>query len=350
MDVPYCSIFNFFDKLRIRKFFFFASKFTGTQTKINWSYSKFRFCNSSINPCSSEEEFKNCYGNCLLHEFKKHLTTCRLPFTKINLPLCGCSNDTHELYGIINKLIKTTDPITHCFCRRRCEQLIFAPFLDTVKTEDQKTVSITLELTNDEIDIYEEQFTYDFIALLSDFGGNLGLFLGLSVITLPEFIWYSYYILINIRKVKPTNKICHVYDACKKNIIESEGKTKGNGVLVKLKSLLVILNAVFTLYLLLYRLNYYLDEPVTIVVKVVQRQYTQYPSVTICAEKQNDPMDEARSHILKQTNKTCDSISPWQLISANLSLKDVWNELNVDGTINLDNDMAEKVMINKRIF
>uniref|UniRef100_T1JEH2 Uncharacterized protein n=1 Tax=Strigamia maritima TaxID=126957 RepID=T1JEH2_STRMM len=262
----------------------------------------------------------------------------------INLPLCECSNTTHEQYGAANELIDTTDPIAHCSCHRPCEQLMYKPHIEFDKADDKKKLSLTLAITNDKIDVYEERYAYDVIALLSDLGGNLGLFLGQSLLSLPEIIWYLYCVLSNIWRIKPVNKIHHLYGIYKKKMIMRDQLINANGMLKKLKLMLVTISAGLTLYLLQCRLNHYIEEPITKVVSIVQRDNTQFPSITVCGETQNDAMDEAKLHLINQANPTCNNISPWQLFNKNLtelSLKSIWDALNVHETINAEDHLTE---------
>uniref|UniRef100_T1IYF0 Uncharacterized protein n=1 Tax=Strigamia maritima TaxID=126957 RepID=T1IYF0_STRMM len=185
------------------------------------------------------------------------------------------------------------------------------------------------------------RFTYDIIALLSDLGGNLGLFLGLSVLSVPQITWYLYHVLSSSRKKRPVNKILRL---CKinKKLIEDVEQTKETKVLVKVHLMLVVISAGCTLYLFQSRLNYYIEEPVRKIVTIDQRQYTKYPTVTVCGEMQNYEMEEAKLRLLNEANKTCNNILTWQLVNNKLSLEDVWNSLNLDEII-IVTDLNQKI-------
>uniref|UniRef100_T1JEG4 Uncharacterized protein n=1 Tax=Strigamia maritima TaxID=126957 RepID=T1JEG4_STRMM len=199
---------------------------------------------------------------------------------------------------------------------------------------DDKGISFTLAITNENIKIYEQRYAYDAIALLTDLGGNLGLFLGLSLISLTEVILYFYYVSSKISKKQKIDNIRQFYEKCKKKVDDREKKIKLDGPLMKLKLFLVIITTGFTLYLLHCRLNYYRDEPVIKTVSIVQRLDTEFPSITICGEKRNEKMDEAKLQLLVRRNKTCNNITPWQLFNNKVSLKDIWDALKIYKAVN----------------
>ena len=140
---------------------------------------------------------------------------CKLPWMKTNTvldcPLIESKNDDngtiyYELLGekveywrteILSKIEQTGN----CRSGTKCKSTLYN--LRTTESNDQviaNQAKVEIKLDNPIVQNVVDSYSYNFQSLVGEVGGTLGLFLGLSIYSLVEFVTYFIEQLFNVAK------------------------------------------------------------------------------------------------------------------------------------------------------
>ncbi|GAB6029660.1 hypothetical protein CHUAL_005394 [Chamberlinius hualienensis] len=143
-----------------------------------------------------------CQINCIAGEILEK-TNCRLPFMNgmyENVSYCNYVNlslANEEL----NRLLMGNE--SRCICIPRCISLSYEISTDTIYFPDRPVTRVRIFYSDFDYTSYNEYMSFSFVALLSDIGGTLGLFLGFSFMTLLEIFEI---LILKIKKVHKHKK------------------------------------------------------------------------------------------------------------------------------------------------
>uniref|UniRef100_T1JKA6 Uncharacterized protein n=1 Tax=Strigamia maritima TaxID=126957 RepID=T1JKA6_STRMM len=147
---------------------------------------EFQFLNTPRNHCISETEARNCRDSCIDNLLEGNLT-CKLPFmTDSKQEMCDNWTKTKSAYNISVQIYSDLR-VGECQCPRICNEKVYTTSLDDTGHNGNLTI-ISLYYSDNYHEIIKEKYTYVFSALISDIGGNLGLFLGACILTLMEVV------------------------------------------------------------------------------------------------------------------------------------------------------------------
>uniref|UniRef100_T1J2X2 Uncharacterized protein n=1 Tax=Strigamia maritima TaxID=126957 RepID=T1J2X2_STRMM len=138
----------------------------------------FKYISSDNKPYFVKEDIDECDDKIMNNQLKTLNFKCRLPYMNVSLPLC---NSLEQVMKVEIKLQKLNFSRNQCL---PCEQTKFD--LKMEKFPDPDT-SISLKMKTDTRIIVSEYFTYSLTTLVSEVGGSVGLFLGISLLSCTQF-------------------------------------------------------------------------------------------------------------------------------------------------------------------
>uniref|UniRef100_T1INH1 Uncharacterized protein n=1 Tax=Strigamia maritima TaxID=126957 RepID=T1INH1_STRMM len=148
------------------------------------SATTFEYLNTKRKPCSTKEQEIECMNKLIFTQLQTPDIKCRLPFINSTLPLC---NTLFQVKNINNKIFQLQQHPAAYYCTRPCTDIKYT--LDVI-SEPIKSNKYLIEVdmkTNTRI-VVSEYFTYPISTLISDVGGSIGLFLGISLLSLIDFV------------------------------------------------------------------------------------------------------------------------------------------------------------------
>uniref|UniRef100_T1IIL9 Uncharacterized protein n=1 Tax=Strigamia maritima TaxID=126957 RepID=T1IIL9_STRMM len=130
-----------------------------------------------------------------------------------------------------------------------------------------------------------QRLVYDEIKLLADIGGNLGLFMGLSLLSITDILlqilqWMSRSSKKN-KLDRIENLILKTYFSCKK---EYNAQKKEKLQIDKIWTVILFLCVVLTIFMIQERASYYIQLPTRNIVQLVYLSNITFPSITVCGE------------------------------------------------------------------
>ncbi|CAG0886790.1 unnamed protein product [Darwinula stevensoni] len=139
--------------------------------------------------------------NCLLSSLK---SSCVGPWlTASKKPLCRKAEEYTRFIQEYEDLIGTTNA-SRCNqrCPRRCQSVRFRPILETNNignSENMPSAWINFYFPSMEVEVLEEQWSYDILEMLGELGGSLGIMLGFSLLSIYDLLDVA---LSNIRSCR----------------------------------------------------------------------------------------------------------------------------------------------------
>jgi len=197
---------------------------TGTKAKIKIGVILYNTLNSSSDPCGSDS-ITLCKESCRWEKLMDNIgINCSLPFTypkqlgPLNVRQCNTFNDTMSMMYHYRDWFRFTPECTEK-CLRNCEGQIFTGQLlrnEVLKESQRDSAFIDLYFPSGLYMNLEEEETYGIGMFMADMGGVYGFALGISVITLLEFLDW---VLLKLCR------FCNENMPCKKNKVSpGEGK------------------------------------------------------------------------------------------------------------------------------
>ncbi|CAG0898578.1 unnamed protein product [Darwinula stevensoni] len=172
----------------------------GTSTHVILSAKEVNQLDTKAYPCESREGYSNdeCLETCLLREIIGwNRLSCQLPSMNLSLP--ECRNMTEIMSSLSTLLFFYNFPFTsNCPCQTPCQQIRYSVDVQPAEnfTHDKRSLmEVLLPEKGSQVFIYffektaevlTESQAYDFIQMLGEFGGCLGLFLGISIVSVYE--------------------------------------------------------------------------------------------------------------------------------------------------------------------
>uniref|UniRef100_T1IPM9 Uncharacterized protein n=1 Tax=Strigamia maritima TaxID=126957 RepID=T1IPM9_STRMM len=311
---------------------------TNSRVQINVGLIEYNFVTSPWQKCDSIEDHESCFKNCLKHLYSTFynykLSECRYPFDPAFLEWPVCK--PNRLSYIVNTLMHVrVNPSNDCNCPEPCTDYAFNininyyndPKPDT-KIRIKKGASVTT---------FNQLHSYDIVTLLCDIGGNLGLLLGLSVLSICDVFYISIkklYIKRCLKISKPNhNHSSKIRDICKIQMMKNKIPPYHTSISTKItenkKSLSSILciaiyltSMAFCSYIMLNRTSYFLSFPTKTITHVERNLTIQFPTITVCAD--NFYVQSLREWYLKLTgNQTCLPLDHYLDISET-TIHDLW--------------------------
>uniref|UniRef100_T1J963 Uncharacterized protein n=1 Tax=Strigamia maritima TaxID=126957 RepID=T1J963_STRMM len=303
-------------------------------------YKQYIFLNSTKNPCVDHTTYNKCQDKCLLKMYTKQKFPCRFPFmpSELNLDLCITKKDvTKNLYIKAITTYITTNPIEDCNCLRRCNKIAFE-FSLTNNAMHQNETTFHLFLRNKQVLSVEERHAFHFISLLSDFGGNLGLYFGLSVLSAVYYV--QQYIecikaLAKVKRIQRKHPKAYHYVAA---IFDREMKKREKNVFSKHTfqgyphCFVSVFLLIVTIYLLTSRIIFYISEPTRVVINVVENSTMHFPSLTLCGESRNFTKVR-KAYARKEKTKEFCKDDFWDFFDKNVTAQEVWAFQDITGAI-----------------
>uniref|UniRef100_T1ITG9 Uncharacterized protein n=1 Tax=Strigamia maritima TaxID=126957 RepID=T1ITG9_STRMM len=143
------------------------------------SAKRFKILNETRKPCDTNQVVNECEKNCFENALK-NITQCRLPMTSyVDVPLCANGRDANVVYNQLLNLAVSFDYEKQCICPKICDEILYTDHFKMIEEYHESWLLIYFD--NNVIEEIEEYYSYLFISFICDFGGNLGLFLGLSI-------------------------------------------------------------------------------------------------------------------------------------------------------------------------
>uniref|UniRef100_T1IU26 Uncharacterized protein n=1 Tax=Strigamia maritima TaxID=126957 RepID=T1IU26_STRMM len=148
------------------------------------SETKFEYLNTTQNPCVTENEEIECFNKWIIDQLQTSDIECRWPFMNSTLPFCNSLLEAEQLKHIILQRQFAQKDFN---CKRPCTVTLFS--LQTIYgSEKQSGITIAVTFSTNTRQIVSEYFIYPFSALVSDLGGSIGLFLGVSLLSFMKFV------------------------------------------------------------------------------------------------------------------------------------------------------------------
>uniref|UniRef100_T1JD36 Uncharacterized protein n=1 Tax=Strigamia maritima TaxID=126957 RepID=T1JD36_STRMM len=159
---------------------------TGFRFDIKVSVRTYHFSSTFRNPCISDEEFMQCYKACVHRRIAK--AECKLPFMDSSYQQLPCNNSdrkTAESSYLTNlNTILTPNIYSECKCLPACSQNVYGLEASIVAADNTE-----LQVSLDQIAVtVTQRLAYDRNNLLTDIGGNLSLFMGLSLLAITDIL------------------------------------------------------------------------------------------------------------------------------------------------------------------
>uniref|UniRef100_T1ITG7 Uncharacterized protein n=1 Tax=Strigamia maritima TaxID=126957 RepID=T1ITG7_STRMM len=290
--------------------------FSESKTVINYktavyglSAKRFKMLNQTKTPCETNQAVNECEKNCFENALK-NTTSCRLPMTSVSkIPICANEKDARVTYMEILNLATIFNYKKICKCPKVCDEIVYTGHFKMIEKSDAPVLAVYFD--NNVIEDIEEYYSYSFIAFISDVGGNLGLFLGLSIPTMIQLGKFIHFKKCTIRKKAKKLAFIKPYNTKHANKPIPNSKKKGF-VYNPLWILLISLSALTCSYQTYDRFSSYLSRPINTKVKLIRNESVKFASVTICTHI---------ALLVALPNGTRDISTVLDLVSVNKTLK-----------------------------
>uniref|UniRef100_T1IJE3 Uncharacterized protein n=1 Tax=Strigamia maritima TaxID=126957 RepID=T1IJE3_STRMM len=141
------------------------------------SETKFEHLNTTKNPCVTQDEEIQCMNKWFNDQLQRPDVKCRWPFMNSTLPFCNSMNEVNKLE---NKILQIQFSRIKTNCKQSCSRTEFQITSTVIKSNNSTAIAITFG-KNTRL-IVSEYFIYPLPSLVSDVGGNIGLFLAISLL------------------------------------------------------------------------------------------------------------------------------------------------------------------------
>uniref|UniRef100_T1ILX9 Uncharacterized protein n=1 Tax=Strigamia maritima TaxID=126957 RepID=T1ILX9_STRMM len=162
--------------------------------------------NTNRNPCWSEDRVINCLNLCMDNILRRSNITCMLPFLTTDLPFCSTWENISTFYR--TNLNKAYMERHTCDCKRPCKSVTYTTFVkgsSDFKLITRKT--ICMFVGTPEI-VVIEVLSYPLSSLTADVLSNVGFFLGISMLTVFDFILQTFKVVgICIKKMSTLKNV-----------------------------------------------------------------------------------------------------------------------------------------------
>uniref|UniRef100_T1JC02 Uncharacterized protein n=1 Tax=Strigamia maritima TaxID=126957 RepID=T1JC02_STRMM len=190
---------------------------------------------------------------------------------------------------------------------------------------------IEVSVVNNYVRTVEESFSYDIISLLCDIGGNIGLYFGMSCLTLVEIVVYCCKILF-IKTNKRTIKAdLELKEKIQTALQENKMKIK---VKNRLKNIVVLFLILISIYNIYSSINSYFEYPLSNIVRLERDDLIRFPLIIDCRD--NNGIYVAKIKLAVKLKTHCRNYHLFDLLheSSEFSNKplELWNySSNFDG-------------------
>uniref|UniRef100_T1IXI3 Uncharacterized protein n=1 Tax=Strigamia maritima TaxID=126957 RepID=T1IXI3_STRMM len=152
----------------------------GFSTKYRIYAKEYNHLNLRQNPCAPPEEVVKCLHNCIDANLLQNLT-CGLPVINSELPLCTDFDTTMKNYElVVYYSLMMTKNFKTCQCKRKCNEIKYTLHKDDENKNGNKETELILLYADETHQTLTEREIYSLSALLSDIGGTIGLYLGIT--------------------------------------------------------------------------------------------------------------------------------------------------------------------------
>uniref|UniRef100_T1ILX1 Uncharacterized protein n=1 Tax=Strigamia maritima TaxID=126957 RepID=T1ILX1_STRMM len=219
-------------------------------------------------------------------------------------------------------------PEVDCDCTRSCHVIQFDPIVQRYHSTNEKSSSSVYLLDNHTI--LKERLTYDLISLFGDFGGNLGLWLGLSSLSLLNLV----FVIANWNLKKPRNhrnytiRIIPIYLKCNQTMLKRQRIKSDKNCLDRIFFLIYICLFGCTGFIVQQKFQLFLSEPIQNTVLIEDPANITHPNIIICAGPHNPRLIWQKEKFLKekkQNNTKC-NVDMLDLVNwKGLTVDKLWN-------------------------
>uniref|UniRef100_T1IT41 Uncharacterized protein n=1 Tax=Strigamia maritima TaxID=126957 RepID=T1IT41_STRMM len=309
------------------------------------SIQKYEFLNKTNKQCSLIEEFELCETKCIRQQIEQSKVKCRLPFMlgynelpdceeKYNLEYSKACDDYYGLWKANTSI--------DCKCIIPCKQQI----ISTRLIVEEKSGSAMRIQVLDSLRIAKEVATYDFIALLCDLGGNIGLTLGVSCLMIAEMLIILITLIIqNIKTSKKKSSRRLILESkvqkCFKQYVYGSGEDMTNRfqlpglqyILVKQNDchkrkywwiFLITFSSVVCGFQIIDRIRYYLSYPKTISVQMIVVEDIELPSIVLCADSSLLQFKKERYMKKNQIHGCSNDFDMLNMVNDEISVNQLW--------------------------
>ncbi|CAG0890186.1 unnamed protein product [Darwinula stevensoni] len=141
-------------------------------------------------PCESRDGYSRdeCMDTCMWKFTSMLPLGCRLSSTNVSLPVCDHIADILLIDRIINSAWNRQNMQiqTNCICPPPCHRLRYALDVRTPKQAFDEYSYLWIYFSEDIVEVLVEKEAYDLIQVVGEFGGCLGMFLGISLVSIYE--------------------------------------------------------------------------------------------------------------------------------------------------------------------
>uniref|UniRef100_T1ITL7 Uncharacterized protein n=1 Tax=Strigamia maritima TaxID=126957 RepID=T1ITL7_STRMM len=301
-----------------------------------YDFTQYYFLSNKEEPCVPFKNYLACGKQCNIKKFEND--PCCIPYTflkQCNNP-CNNSEATFELIQKHLLYLAGSTPTNDCNCTRSCETQIFEILVYYEKKDEN--ASIKSRLADNHITVFHERWLYDLISLLSDFGGNLGLWLGFSLLSLTDC-------LIACAKRWKRQRDSHNHGAKNKFVMHvnkhriklkifaaqmMEKKNKEEKFQTKCIHFVYICCGLMCCYILQNRINLYLSAPIQNTIKSVDNAVVTYPNIISCTGPHSGKLNLNKKHYFDRyhkVNTTKCEIDAYDLIHyKKINVDTLWNK------------------------
>ncbi|CAG0896207.1 unnamed protein product [Darwinula stevensoni] len=161
---------------------------SGTYNHVTLSAKDVHQLNTQNYPCESMDGYSRdeCMDTCLLEGIYPQLS-CRLASMNVSLPLCDNMGEIVNMTRTYQRLLTNTrQSDLNCSCPPPCNRLRYTMEVGTQKNSFDDNGNIWIYFPEDIVEVLVEKEAYDLIQAVGEFGGCLGMFLGISLVSLYE--------------------------------------------------------------------------------------------------------------------------------------------------------------------
>ena len=119
--------------------------------------------------------------------------SCRLPSMNLSQPVCGKMEEVIIL-TVAYRGYTTIGTLPNCSCQPPCQLIRYSVEVqpsEKIESGEDVVTQIRIYFVEKTAEVLTERQAYDFIQAVGEFGGCLGMFLGISLVSLYEFLdWY----------------------------------------------------------------------------------------------------------------------------------------------------------------
>uniref|UniRef100_T1IL99 Uncharacterized protein n=1 Tax=Strigamia maritima TaxID=126957 RepID=T1IL99_STRMM len=308
------------------------------------SAKRFKILNRVNRPCDTNTIVNECKKNCFENALK-NISRCRLPLTSLpEIPLCADENDALVAYNQLLHLTASFNYLKRCNCPKICDEIIYTKHLKKVYYSNYPGFNIYFD--DNAIEEIEEYYSYNLVSLMCDFGGNLGLFLGLSILALfqlgESFVAFAFKTIHSkMNKIKPSQLVTTFQNNSNRKTTTGfpDANSKRGFVYNFLRLLIISLSTIACFYQIYDQFNFFLSRPIETKVSLIRNSSFKFPSVTLCPpDGDYIPLVELRRQrsIERNLSRFCD-VHPLTLINDTFNISTIWTLMSINGTLNLTN-------------